>query len=65
MSVFWKVSQHSYMVWQISVKIHTENKDSRLCNVAAKSFDFWHTGFTWQQLIYDCQTYLAMISAKE
>lgn len=48
-----------------SVKIYTENKDSRHCNVSAKSFDFWHTGFAWQQLIYNCQTYLAMSGAKE
>ena len=61
----WQVSWCSWRVWNITVNIHTESVDSRHRNAAAKFFDFWRAGFTRQQLIYDCQTSLAMTSARE
>lgn len=32
--------------------------DARHYNEAAKSFGFWHIGFSWQELILGSQAYL-------
>lgn len=65
LSVVWKVSWCRESLWKITEHFYMELRLQTVKHGCQVLWFFWRTGSAWQQLIYGCQTYLAMTNTKQ